>query len=105
MEKPQIMEMLSQKDGSVELVTVAESFGDEKVDVWYRKSASPTEYIDRELAGWGFYGDLNQRTYVEEGVVCDQDVAIPLRDGTVIYVDVYRPEGATKVPALVAWGF
>jgi predicted acyl esterase len=33
----------------------------------------------------------------------DKDVAVTLRDGVTIYVDVYRPVGADKVPVIVAW--
>ncbi|OBI10292.1 hydrolase [Mycobacterium sp. E2462] len=33
----------------------------------------------------------------------DKDIAVTLRDGVVIYVDVYRPVGADKVPVIVAW--
>ena len=36
-------------------------------------------------------------------IVLDKDVAVTLRDGVTIYVDVYRPAGAGKVPVLVAW--
>ncbi|WP_197687504.1 CocE/NonD family hydrolase [Mycobacterium sp. MS1601] len=33
----------------------------------------------------------------------DKDVAVTLRDGVTIFVDVYRPVGAEKVPVIVAW--
>ncbi|WP_067974476.1 CocE/NonD family hydrolase [Mycolicibacter icosiumassiliensis] len=36
-------------------------------------------------------------------IVLDKDVAVQLRDGVTIYVDVFRPAGAEKVPAIVAW--
>ena len=36
-------------------------------------------------------------------IVCEKDVAVTLRDGVTIYVDVLRPAGAQKVPVLVAW--
>jgi uncharacterized protein len=36
-------------------------------------------------------------------IVFERDVEVPLRDGTVIYTDVFRPPGATDVPAIVAW--
>lgn len=36
-------------------------------------------------------------------IVLDKDVAVRLRDGVTIYVDVLRPKGATKVPVIVAW--
>jgi len=36
-------------------------------------------------------------------IVFEKDVAITLRDGVTIYVDVYRPAGTDRVPVLVAW--
>ena len=36
-------------------------------------------------------------------IVFDKDVAVTLRDGTVIYVDVFRPVGTEKVPVIVAF--
>ncbi len=36
-------------------------------------------------------------------IVFEKDVAVTLRDGVTIYVDVFRPVGTEKVPCLVAW--
>lgn len=36
-------------------------------------------------------------------IVFEKDVAVTLRDGVTIYVDVFRPVGAEKVPCLLAW--
>lgn len=36
-------------------------------------------------------------------IVLEKDVAVSLRDGVTIYVDILRPAGAGKVPVLVAW--
>jgi uncharacterized protein len=36
-------------------------------------------------------------------IVFDKDVAVQLRDGVTIHVDVFRPAGADKVPVIVAW--
>ncbi len=37
-------------------------------------------------------------------IACDRDVAIPMRDGTRIFADVFRPaEPLRPVPAIVAW--
>jgi predicted acyl esterase len=35
--------------------------------------------------------------------VFDKDVAVTLRDGVRIFVDVFRPAGVEQVPVLVAW--
>ena len=36
-------------------------------------------------------------------IVLEKDVAVQLRDGVTIHVDVFRPTGADKVPVIVAW--
>ena len=36
-------------------------------------------------------------------IVFDKDVAVQLRDGVTIYVDLFRPAGAEKVQVIVAW--
>jgi predicted acyl esterase len=36
-------------------------------------------------------------------IVLEKDIAVTLRDGMTIYVDVYRPVGAEEVPVIVAW--
>ncbi|WP_077035057.1 CocE/NonD family hydrolase [Pelomonas sp. KK5] len=36
-------------------------------------------------------------------IVMDKDVAVTLRDGTVTYVDVFRPAGEDKVPVIIAY--
>ncbi len=39
-----------------------------------------------------------------QGIVCDKDVAVTMRDGVTIAVDVYRPDAAGKFPVLLAFG-
>ncbi|MCK1992348.1 CocE/NonD family hydrolase [Peribacillus muralis] len=36
-------------------------------------------------------------------IVFEKDVAVTLRDGVTIYVDVFRPVGEEKVPVIIAW--
>jgi uncharacterized protein len=36
-------------------------------------------------------------------IVFEKDTAVTLRDGSTIYVDVFRPAGTEKVPVVVAW--
>ncbi|MCH9732509.1 MAG: CocE/NonD family hydrolase [Actinomycetia bacterium] len=36
-------------------------------------------------------------------IVFERDTAVTLRDGTTIYVDVFRPAGNEQVPVIVAW--
>jgi hypothetical protein len=47
--------------------------------------------------------DYAQR--IERGLVIERNCTIPLRDGTEIFCDLYRPHDATRdVPILLAWG-
>ncbi|GGF30701.1 CocE/NonD family hydrolase [Subtercola lobariae] len=50
----------------------------------------------------GFQTDPKFRP-IPVDIVFEKDVAVPLRDGTVIYTDIFRPAGTDKVPVLVAW--
>lgn len=89
-----------------EHIRVVEAFGEETVEVIYRRSAPLDAPKEFPLAGAGYYPPLNQRTYVEDGIRVDQDVPLELRDGTTIYVDVYRPANTTdhdELPAILAW--
>ena len=36
-------------------------------------------------------------------IIFERDVAAPLRDGSIIYADIFRPSGLDKAPAIVAW--
>lgn len=86
--------------------SIPEKFGDETIEVLYRRLSPLDAPKEFPLAGAGFYPPLNPRSYVEDEIRVDQDVAVRLRDGTTIYVDVYRPaKGADTdtVPAIVSW--
>jgi predicted acyl esterase len=37
-------------------------------------------------------------------ILFERDVALKMRDGTTIFTDVFRPVGAGRFPAIVAWG-
>jgi predicted acyl esterase len=52
----------------------------------------------------GGYPGFNPRVEKAEGMIIEYDVAVPMRDGSVIYADVYRPEAPGKYPPLVGWG-
>jgi uncharacterized protein len=51
----------------------------------------------------GRFPPLEPGTNVTNGIRVDRDVAVKMRDGVTIYTDIYRPDGATDVPAIVAW--
>lgn len=36
-------------------------------------------------------------------VVFEQDFALPMRDGTKLYCDIFRPVTQEKVPAIIMW--
>ncbi len=88
---------------------VKEKFGNEEIEVIYRKARtpiSPSEGESADISAFGFSPDLNQRTYIAEpGILCEQDIPVTLRDGTIIYTDVFRPIGALNVPSIVNWSY
>ena len=53
------------------------------------------------------YPGLRPGTTVEDGIVVDRDVAVPMRDGVKIYTDLFRPQNANPagrdLPAIIAW--
>lgn len=46
--------------------------------------------------------DYRNLSRPQHGVRCEEDVAVTVRDGTVLRADVYRPDAAGRFPALVA---
>lgn len=83
----------------IERIVVKRTFEGEEIDVLYRKCTYSPDGEGLSL----YYSPMNRRSYEENGILCEQDVAMQLRDGTTIYTDIYRPVGATGVPCLVAW--
>jgi predicted acyl esterase len=86
--------------------SIAEQFGGETIEVLYKRSLPLDAPKQFPLAGAGFYPPLNPRSYVEDEIRVDQDVAVRLRDGTTIYADIYRPaKGADNgtLPAILSW--
>ena len=61
----------------------------------FKKAVPPAE---------GGYPGLNPRTERVQGMIIDYDVAVSMRDGVKIYIDVFRPESPGLYPPLVAWG-
>ncbi|MDL2293007.1 CocE/NonD family hydrolase [Ruminococcaceae bacterium OttesenSCG-928-D13] len=54
-----------------------------------------------------FLSPFNPHTYIaEEGILCEQDVGVRMRDGVTIYADIYRPEKTdAPVPVIISWSF
>lgn len=50
---------------------------------------------------------FNPRVYeAAPGVICEQDVAVEMRDGAKLYCDIFRPADSgedSRVPAILAW--
>ena len=93
-----------------------ETFGDVEMMAAYRVARQPNDNqaeVDLSASedpmarmGQGFCPPFNQRTYeVEPGVICMQDQAITMRDGTTIYADIFRPDTDTPVPTIVSWSW
>jgi len=78
------------------LATEVRKFGDAEAKVVYARARSPDEFPK-------YYPPVDQSIRVENGIVIESDAAVTLRDGTTIYVDIFRPEGAKDVPAIIAW--
>jgi uncharacterized protein len=96
-----------------EIISKKQVYEGEEIETFYRRArvpVDPEEGLDLSKLGGiaatahGFCAKFNQRTYkTEDGIVCEQDIPVTLRDGTVIYTDIYRPEGQTNIPCLVSW--
>ena len=75
-----------------------------------QRPKNPEEMIQaanqRSTAKRGICPPPDPKTYeVEPGIVCDQDVAVKMRDGATVYADIYRPDCTEKVPVILAWSF
>jgi predicted acyl esterase len=86
-----------------------EVFGNEEIEVIYRETRRPAPLgadATGALETFGFCPPLEHRTYiVEDGIICEQDIPVTMRDGTVIYTDIYFPEGETNIPAIISWSY
>lgn len=51
----------------------------------------------------GKYPGLAPSRRVEHGLIVERDVAVPMRDGVVLRVDVFRPEGQSDLPVLFTY--
>ena len=93
-----------------EQFTVKTELGGEVIDKLYAKELVPTpigefEKLPEDEKKLRKPYPFNQRTYeAAPGIICDQDVAVPMRDGVVLYADIFRPaDSAAKVPVILAW--
>lgn len=99
----------------IKIFTKQEEFCGEMIETSYRQArvpVDPDENLDlSKLEGiastaHGFCAKFNQGVYeTEDGLICEQDVPVTLRDGTVIYTDIFRPKGEENIPCLVSWSY
>ncbi|MFC1901471.1 CocE/NonD family hydrolase [Chloroflexota bacterium] len=75
--------------------TEIRTYGGEKIEVILRKAIQPDDSNSCP--------EFKPSICVENGICYERDVAVKMRDGVTIYTDVYRPEGVTNVPAIIAW--
>lgn len=94
--------------------TKIEKFGDVEMEVIYRQAKRPIDPnsdVSEDGPGMnalamGVTPAFNQRTYLAApGIICEQDVPVKMRDGVIIYTDIYRPTNETNVPVLISWSF
>ncbi|KAH9203739.1 Alpha/Beta hydrolase protein [Leptodontidium sp. 2 PMI_412] len=94
--------------------TTAEKFKSQFPDVEWQPLPAPNDHSE-----FVYYGFAPGKTILKKGhtrsegrrafpsdVIYDRDVAVPLRDGVKIYVDVFRPvdsDKGQKVPAILPW--
>ncbi len=89
---------------------VPTKFGDETIDVIYRKMRKPMSRAEQDALPpnerdmFTFVAEFNPHTYdATPFIECRQDVAVPLRDGTKIYCDIFLPKNSGPVPVIISW--
>ncbi|MBE8591292.1 CocE/NonD family hydrolase [Pseudomonas sp. MAFF 301449] len=67
-------------------------------------SQNHSRFRDGTSLALGEYPGFNpQSRSITDDILFEQDVSIELRDGTVIYADIYRPAGMLNVPCIIGW--
>lgn len=46
---------------------------------------------------------ISQREIIDNGMIVDKDVAITLKDGAILYANIFRPRFAENVPVIIAF--
>ena len=92
---------------------IVENLDGKDIEVIYRKGSpgkTKEEIMEMQARGerahiFKFCAKLNPCAYeAEEGIICHQDVPTKLRDGTIIYSDIYRPKNSIeKIPVIISW--
>jgi uncharacterized protein len=84
-----------------DVIKKIEKFGNTELECLYKEARKPSTNATHRFS---FVAPFNQRTYVaEDGIICEQDVPVKLRDDVIIYADIYRPVGQANIPAIISW--
>ena len=82
------------------------AYGDPLTDIKIWKKKSPY-FIKAGSPEAKKYPGFNPRSVeTPEGLLIEYDVAVTLRDGVKMYIDIYRPAkqpSSTKIPIVIAW--
>ena len=82
---------------------VTKEFDGDVYEIPYLINEKPNDRFSRN-GGHSFYPPMNQRTYeCLPGIICEQDVPTKLRDGAIMYSDIYRPIGGKDLPVILTW--
>lgn len=96
--------------GAISVQVPTKVYGDDAYPVWYRRP------LPLDAPSARFYGFKPESVLLRKGeircegampLLCDirldRDVAVTLRDGTVMLTDVFRPADENSHPAIVSW--
>ena len=80
------------------------AYGDPLTDIKVWKKKSPY-FIKANAPEAKKYPGFNPRSVeTPEGLLIEYDVAVTMRDGVKMYVDIYRPaKSPEKIPIVIAW--
>ena len=97
-------------DYKPEVLSEIREYQNERIEVIFRKAA-PVDVPEARYPGFKPGSTILTKGYLhKEGalplptdILFERDVPVTLRDGTVLYTDVFRPVGGTNLPAIIAW--
>ncbi len=81
-----------------EEVKKIKEYGGKEFELTYRKQPLEIPCVTN------FYDEFKQETTVINGdILYERDFEVTLSDGKKMYVDIYRPVGATNLPVIMSW--
>ena len=104
------MTILYENTAGRKRITKVREFNGQKVECIYMEGLRPVSWeeynklSDEEKLYYLPVKPLESCTFdIAPDIMCQQDVAITLRDGVKAYVDIYRPKTDAKVPVIMVW--